>query len=1103
MKVNFIKLVLALLIFTGINSYSATIWENITFPTVSSSITAIAVRGNYIYLGTSADGFFYSSDAGKNWQQPENKLNTINIKLIATKGTDLVFVFSDQQVYTSSDNCKTWVKHSWFMEVEEIIQCFAFGPSGNLYLGTDKNVWKSTDDGARYTKISTPLEKVDVQAIAVNGREYIYISNFLGDAGEIYRTKNGGTAWEAAHNGISPPYKAKSIYVCTGDRLYCQINNSIYTSTDYGDNWTQIETPIKDLPIKRMRPNRNGDLIVVQGKKVSIWDIAKRKWLSNQDQLLLPADISDLVINDDDGKILVISREGIYKSKVGIGDYIHDYNLSYIFAVEDYSARIPNTTFNLFINGVYAGQVTTDAEGTFSTYGYTTTFGDKIRVETKIHTEYTVKAGHENMNNIMYEVYIDNTKFDSKGKPSDYILTTDFEPVIMLDHTTLRYNLLISVEWDADAEFLDTLKSQCRKLSNYLYDVTDGQLYFNQVDIYDNSEQWDNCDMRIYTNNMCWPNASVGAIHETSGAANMPRLWMGDSDPSRNTTARDDWLTKLASNHFKTMGHELGHYLFNFWDEYVYVDTVMAKKIPKGYNFGFMQFQYDGGGKSASEMSSADNYSIDYFYKCTAQWYYNKMDCWSQFETEHQVIYGNHLAVIYKPRDRVDTYGFILEGPNDYLQYPDYNVGKLMYGDIHNANLGAGTADVICYLGNGPFPNVDATLMKSYDIFFKWLGEGRTSDGGKIKILGARVGDNVRCYYLDANQNEIWNSVVEIYGVTPFLKTESLPPIEVQMKRAEGDFLLNNELRYNENRKLEFVSRPLKEFDNPPEIEVEFKESGPKTEKFPFDNKLGGYKYQFTGGMDSKFTSNLILYDVNKSPISIPVEFMQNAKTLNVHSLSGGLLLTLDSKNSSGIDNVPVANTALFSSRGGLNKDAERGSDIFYIASYPSKFASNSSNLLTLRYDKSKLVKKADTLLKIYRWDYDKLTWVRLGGQIDTAQKAVTIPINSTGCYALFTYDPASGVNDNKDRGMLDLNISPNPAKDYATVSFVLEDAEYVTIGITNALGIEVAKVMDNQLLAYGRREFKIPCGSLPSGVYFCTVKAGNVFETIKLMVNY
>ncbi|MEI6091027.1 MAG: T9SS type A sorting domain-containing protein [bacterium] len=1107
MKVNFIKLVLALLVFTGINSYSATMWENITFPTVSSSITAIAVRGNYIYLGTSADGFFYSSDAGQNWQQPENKLNTINIKLIATKGTDLIFVISDQQVYTSSDNCKTWVKHSWFMEVQENIQCFAFGPSGNLYLGTDKNVWKSTDDGTRFTKISANLERVDAKAIAVNGREYIYISDHFRDNGEIFRTKNSGTEWEAIRNGITGSAKAKSLYVCTGDRLYAHIDNFIYTSTDYGDNWTQIEAPIKDKLITRIRPNKKGDLIVVQGDRVSIWDIERSKWLVDQNDLLLPIDISDLVINDDDGVVQIIGKDGIYRTKVGIDDYIKDYSLNYFCTVVNAQNKIiPNTTFDLYLNDVKMGPITTDEAGKFGTATYKAKIGDSLRIERKVEGTSAIKANHQNLDNLIYEVFVDNTSIDKKGINSDYVLDTEFNVTLKLVHTTLRYNLLVSVEWDANAAYLDTLKNQLRNMSNYLYDVTDGQLYLNKVEICDNKVNWNDCDIQIFANNMVWPNANVACISKITGQVHMPRLWQGNSNASRNTTANNNWLDNFLDYNYTSIAHELGHYMLGFYDEYVYPDSIKGLKVPADYNYGFMDYQYPNGDQYSSEMSFYDRYrdwEAKGYYKCTAQWVYNKTDCWDQFAKEYEKTYGSIIASIYKAVDRTGTSTDIILGPNNNLKKPDWNVGKKLICNINNVENGSGTAEVVCKLGSGPFPNVDLVLYKTgpMNIWAKKHIQGRTADNGYAKILGARVGDRVRCSFLNENQNEIWLAYVNIYQVTPFLESQLLSSIDVDMRRADGDFLLDNELRYNESRKLEFVARPQKEFETPPALEVDYLEQGPVVEKFPYDKNLSGYKFEFGGGLDKIFTSNIIMYDTDGQEVPVPVDFMMNENTFDVKSSNGGLMLNLDTL-TSGIENVPVASCGLFSSRGGLNQDAERASDIFYVASYPNKFRSTSNNLLSIRYDKSKLVKKAEALLNVYRWDYDKLTWVRLGGQIDTAQKSVSVSVNSTGTYALFTYDPESGVNDNKDRGMLDLNISPNPAKDYATVSFVLDDAEYVTIGITNALGIEVARVLDNQLLAYGRREFKIPCGNLPSGVYFCTVKAGNVFETIKLMVN-
>lgn len=1107
MKANFTKLVLVFLLITGIKAYSASIWENITFPTIKSSITAIAVRGDYIYLGTSADGFFYSDNAGKNWQQSENKLNTINIKFIATKGTDLIFVISDQQVYTSSDNCKTWVKHSWFMEVQENIQCFAFGPSGNLYLGTDKNVWKSIDDATRFTKISANLERVDAKAIAVNGREYIYISDHYRDNGEIFRTKNSGTEWEATRNGITGSAKAKSLYVCTGDRLYAHIDNLIYTSTDYGDNWTLIDVPIKDKLITKIRPNKKGDLVVIQGNRFSIWDIERKKWIYDDDELLLPIDIEDIVINDDDGVVQIIGKDGIYKSKVGIDDYLKDMSLSYSCKVVNANNQIiPNTLFNLYLNDKSVGTVTTNEAGVFKTGSYKATIGDSLRIEKNVEGIGAVKARPQTLNSMMYNVFIDNTEIDEKGISKDYVLDTEFDVTLKLKHTTLRYNLLVSVEWDANAAYLETLRNQFRNLSNYLYDVTDGQLYFDQVDIYDNKQYWNDCDIKIYASNMVWPNAWVGYIDSTKGEVNMPRLWLGNSDDSRNTSAKNNWLDNYLDYNYTTIGHELGHYMFGFFDEYVYPDSIKGSKIPADYNYGFMDSQYPNGDQFSSEMSYYDRYH-DWqnkgYYKCTAQWVYNKSTCWDQFEEKHERTYGNIIANIYSANERTGSSSKIVSGPNNNLLKPDWNVGKKLICNIHNNEQNAGTAEVVCKLGNGPFPNVDLVLYRpgAMNVWQKRHIQGRTADNGYAKILGARVGDRVRCSFMNENNYEIWMSYANIYQVTPIIETELLATIDVDMKRIDGDFLLDNELRYNEKRKLEFVARPQKEFDNPPAIEVEYLEQGAVIEKFPYDKTLGGYKFEFGSGLDNSFISNILMYDSDNQEVPVPVEFQFNKNTTNIKSLNGGLMLNLDTL-TSGIENVPVASCGLFSSRGGLNQDAERASDIFYIASYPNNFRSTSNNLLTIRYDKSKLVKKADTLLNIYRWDYDKHTWTKLGGLIDTAQKSVSCSINSTGTFALFTFDPKSGVNDNKDRGMLDLNINPNPAKDYATLSFVLEDAEYVSVTITNALGIEALKLIDNQLLAYGRREIKIPCGNLPSGVYFCTVKAGNTYETIKLMVN-
>jgi photosystem II stability/assembly factor-like uncharacterized protein len=107
--------------------------------------------------------------------------------------------------------------------------------NGTLYLGTNGNgVFKSTDSGLSWVDIS--IEQYGVQATCMTyDDQYVYIgTNYYG----VFRTSNQGNNWEPTapvnYNYLS------SLYAVQG-RVYASSNSYLYVSTDYGNNWTQLD----------------------------------------------------------------------------------------------------------------------------------------------------------------------------------------------------------------------------------------------------------------------------------------------------------------------------------------------------------------------------------------------------------------------------------------------------------------------------------------------------------------------------------------------------------------------------------------------------------------------------------------------------------------------------------------------------------------------------------------------------------------------------------------------------------------------------------------------------------------------------------------------
>ena len=77
----------------------------------------------------------------------------------------------------------------------------------------------------------------------------------------------------------------------------------------------------------------------------------------------------------------------------------------------------------------------------------------------------------------------------------------------------------------------------------------------------------------------------------------------------------------------------------------------------------------------------------------------------------------------------------------------------------------------------------------------------------------------------------------------------------------------------------------------------------------------------------------------------------------------------------------------------------------------------------------------------------------------------------------------------------------PNPFNPVTTIRFRLANAEAVTLRVFDALGREVATLLDGRPLSAGVHDIRFDADGLPSGVYLYRLEAGNAFARAKRMV--
>ncbi|RLD26412.1 MAG: hypothetical protein DRI54_02920 [Bacteroidetes bacterium] len=99
----------------------------------------------------------------------------------------------------------------------------------------------------------------------------------------------------------------------------------------------------------------------------------------------------------------------------------------------------------------------------------------------------------------------------------------------------------------------------------------------------------------------------------------------------------------------------------------------------------------------------------------------------------------------------------------------------------------------------------------------------------------------------------------------------------------------------------------------------------------------------------------------------------------------------------------------------------------------------------------------------------------------------------------LATEDMVDGVRDLDQLSEFEMIISPNPIKDITTISYHLTSASTTSIVIYNQQGQIISTLLDEKKQS-GDHEIIFDSKGLPSGIYFCVLKANDETQTAKIV---
>ena len=144
------------------------------------------------------------------------------------------------------------------------------------------------------------------------------------------------------------------------------------------------------------------------------------------------------------------------------------------------------------------------------------------------------------------------------------------------------------------------------------------------------------------------------------------------------------------------------------------------------------------------------------------------------------------------------------------------------------------------------------------------------------------------------------------------------------------------------------------------------------------------------------------------------------------------------------------------------------------------------------------LIAKTESVggLGVFYWEPECYNWQ--GYQLGAWNPATEEP---TAAMDAFLGISATGVRETKENNpSFNFNIYPNPFNPSTTIEYTIPSSSRTSVVIYDLLGRNVTTLVDSFKNA-GNYSVNWMANNVPSGVYFCRMESGNLFETKKMML--
>jgi len=833
------------------------------------------------------------------------------------------------------------------------------------------------------------------------------------------------------------------VHIAWMDSVGGAMLDSVYYTTNVGGEWSSVVLMSRPETVRDMAQGSGINVQVLVGPKDSLhvlWhdmDNTSRLTIYDSNQVDQVWSSPTILLQDyrsahrpsglldENGQLHLVWSDlqqvrQIFYQRIDRFDWIK--------VVDESGTPMPDSS--LYLNGQYIGK--TDERGLYLPQSLQENY---FLVALAPIEEYgSAREGHNSPDipdqNWADRVYLTNWHTSPDGaREGDRVTTPEREQLLTVRAYSplVLFNLVVSIEWDAPTTYTQQISRAVRHASDYLYDLTDGQMAFGRVAIYNSGGYWADADIQISTKNIVRPHAYVGGItsDDKSHVIRVGRQWDG------NSGNQGPWDEPAG---YRTLAHEFGHYALHLQDEYVAYTlnqngeltgevpafcTIPHEQLPEddAENASAMYYQY-----KTSELSARGIAGLwSPLCEQTAQWQINGESAWETLVRKYADTANPPRWQFSTPADR----GSVMAGPEGLSSIlPD-----LPLIEIHQAGPSAPPRQLTVYGPQGLYWGAIVALYKQDE---QVIGQGFTNSNGQLNVYGAIEGDTLRAASIDGGlagsapvgpETSLNLTLEPVGGLADQATSQAaqavIPPPHMQV-------LADPSLDPGQTDLLIF----LHNFGPGADPVVVVTEPGGgigHTPTLAYSSTTGIYQGEISfstteRGMGRIRAMGAVGNSLVRLQSTYRLQRVVNDRGQDVYSNDGNLSLHLDQGSLPGSDAYLVIMPP-----GAVPGPIPGGMVLvgnpYAVTASGAMVTLEKPGILKLHYDGALVNRSsAPERLGLYRWDPNNETWQAVPGSLDEEQKAMIAAVTTLGTYALMSPPgPWSGCYDMNGDGPIDL----------------------------------------------------------------------------------